>query len=162
LASPHPVVVSAVVFRDEVGNDPDLRAKAREALLRHGDAIDWRDGAFAAWPVDPAAALATELLARDALLAGNSKRLLESAGALGRTKSAAVVPTLARLADHPNWLVRQRVANELGNTFSREAAPILLDMLKDLQEGVRKTAQASLDRIATYLDERVKWEQRLK
>ena len=54
------------------------------------------------------------------------------------------------------------VVKALGNTFSREAAPPLLEMLKDEDAVVRKAAQAGLDELANYLDAKARWEVRLK
>ncbi|HEX5051682.1 MAG TPA: HEAT repeat domain-containing protein, partial [Planctomycetota bacterium] len=81
---------------------------------------------------------------------------------LGGSKDASHLSQLVRGAAHPSYRVRLVAATSLGNTFSREAAPQLLDLLKDDAEPVRQEAQKALDQIASYLDARAKWEARLR
>ena len=50
---------------------------------------------------------------------------------------------------------------QLGRVFTRDAAPFLLELLKDDDEAVRNVAKESLDRLAEYLDARTKWDERL-
>lgn len=54
------------------------------------------------------------------------------------------------------------VGFSLGRTFAKEAAPALLELLKDDVQVVRDEAQTSLDQIASYLEGRAQWEKRLK
>lgn len=83
---------------------------------------------------------------------------------VARTGLAAVLQQVAeqRAATHGSELVRQHAAERLGKTIVRDAAPTLLELLKDDSKRVRSMAQASLDQIAEYLDQRARWEQRFK
>ena len=80
----------------------------------------------------------------------------------GAQTSAVQVEPIWAGDRHPDEFVRQHAAIALGNTFAREAAPHLIEMLKDDSSDVRTDAQKALDEIANYLDAKAKWEARLK
>jgi HEAT repeat protein len=89
-------------------------------------------------------------------LAGSAVRIL------GGLKDPGRIAQFVGAARHRVVEVRVEAAYALGNTFAREAAPQLIEMLKDEQPTVRKTAQTALDELANYLDAKAKWEARLK
>jgi hypothetical protein len=155
------VVVAAAV--PEVRTDAALRSQVLDAVLRLGHQLDVDAKFFAAFEPADANALALAILAHDRLPQFSRSLCAAAMETLRRARQAPdLVRLLARGAQHPDPYVRVAAARELGNTFDRDAAPVLLDLLKDEIEGVRVQAQTSLDQIANYLDARAKWEQRLK
>lgn len=162
LASPRAVVVAVALVVPELRADAALRAMAKAAVLRLVDTVDLTHEMFEALPPDDAQALARELLLHErfvSMASSSSASVLEAPRRAKRTIEPAL---LARAASHQDSDVRTQAAMELGNTFTREAAPFLIEMLKDAHKGVRDAAQRSLDQIANYLDAKAKWEQRLK
>ncbi len=163
LTSPHPGIIAVALTDAEMATNADLRALGKAAILRLGERLSVGDNVFEALAPIDAVSLASDLLtsARFSML----PRSLCLA-AVTRLRRSPVVGSLASTIAlgiaHPSQDVRWRVAVELGNTFTRAAAPFLLEMLKDESPDVRKVAQTSLDQIANYLDARAKWEERLK
>ena len=163
LASPLPSVVAVVVAQADVRADATLRSKVTDAVLRVGAEARFDDALFAGVAPEHAAALAAAVLG-DARLHTFSEGLCNAAlKAARRTRPGGdLVALLARCTAHPEADVRACAAQELGNLFQREAAPHLLELLKDEHPNVRKHAETSLAQLANYLDARKDWEQRLK
>lgn len=149
--------ITAAVLRD----DAEVQMRRREALLRLGDRIDGSD-AFGAFGAADRQIVAEAVLASDRFSSFTGDLAEVAVVALGRLKEPARIPQFLRAAKHPQPQVRAAAAFALGNTFSRDAAPHLIEMLKDDEDPVRKAAQAALDEIANYLDAKAKWEARLK
>ncbi len=160
LASPRPEVVGAALTAPELRGDARLRELAREAVRRLVDRIAIGDGAFDALAAPDATALAAVVLASERFPAVPQGTAIAALRALRRSPPDHAM--LARGAAHPDPFVRAAAAEELGNTFTREAAPFLLELLKDRSDDVRKQAQRSLEQLASYLDAKEQWEKRLK
>ena len=82
--------------------------------------------------------------------------------ALTAGKDAGHLASIQALADDPRAAVRLKVAEALGMTFDRAAAPALLELLKDENDGVVEVAGRALKRLADYLQTRSEWESKLK
>lgn len=163
LASPHAEVVAQALLAADLQSDADLRSFAKAALLRCGHELEVGAQLFEGLPPEEASALARDLLSSDRLPQLQTNLCCAALRTARRAKDVvSMVPAIARGASHPSWFVRKAAALELGNTFVREAAPFLLEMLKDEMPDVRKQAQDSLDQLANYLEQREKWERRLK
>lgn len=163
LASPYTEVVAQALQAADLRSDAELRAVAKAALLRCGHELEVGAQLFEGLPPEEASALARDLLTSDRLPQLQTNLCSAALRTARRAKDVvSMVPAIARGASHPSWLVRKGAALELGNTFVREAAPFLIEMLKDEMPDVRKQAQESLDQLANYLEQREKWERRLK
>ncbi len=161
LGSTRTPILTAALSADELRRDDALRESARKAILRHGETLHLKLSELALEPGD-LESFAKDVV-RDDRFAQFSKTLARSAlSVLGKRKDKTYLAELLRGATHPDHEVRTAAALNLGNTYSGEAAAHLLELLKDDSESVRKAVQESLDRIANYLDERKKWEERLK
>ena len=154
-----PEIVAAAIAAPELRDDAALRELGAAALLRLGERMapigpDWR----------------SEDLERAARAVVNDERFPQfsvglsrwAVSVLGRRKDTTFLNEIASATRHKQPEVLDAAALALGNTFSRDAAPPLLELLKHDSTSVQKAAQAALDRIANYLDERKKWEERLK
>jgi hypothetical protein len=162
LSSSQVEVATAALAAEELRSDAELRDAARTALLRIGDRIEDAQPAFAALADADRVGLAAAVV-KDPNFARFSQQLAMGAiDVLGAQKNAAQVEPIWAGYRHPDEFVRQHAAIALGNTFSREAAPHLIEMLKDDSTDVRTAAQKALDEIANYLDAKAKWEARLK
>jgi hypothetical protein len=154
--------VAAALASREAWQDQELRDLARAAVLRHAGDLQEVAPWFAKLDAAQRTALAAAVLDDEAFARCAKYLAIEAVQALGALKQSRWIPQLARAAAHSDDDVRRTAAEELGRTFAREAAPHLLELLKDDDESVRKQAKQGLDQIASYLEERAKWEQRLK
>lgn len=161
LADPRPEVVAVVCRRDDLGGGPDMQRMLTAALLRLGSEFEPSWEAARQLAPEEQLALATAIVSSPSWpqLQGDVCRL--ALGILGDRKEGALAPLLARGANHPSGAVRLEVASGLGRTFSREAAPFLLELLKDDDDAVKEAANRALDAIANYLDARTRWAERL-
>lgn len=162
LAHPDARVVREVLVAVRPGQDADLLAAATKALLGNLRALSSVDAFFDG--LEPAARAAT---ARAVLQAPDfpqaSSAVANSAlRALGSLKDDRFAADLARGAEHHSPSVRMAAAEQLGRLFSRDAAPFLLELLKDDDKSVRDLAKERLELLADYLDGRAKWETRLQ
>ena len=160
LSSPHPEVVAVALTAAELREDAELRAAATSAVLRLADRIELSDSQFAALAPADARALALALLASERFPATRQGTALAALRALRQT--GAEPERIARAARHPDAFVRVGTAEALGQTFTRDAAPFLIELLKDPFPKVREQARQALDELAQYLDAREQWEKRLK
>jgi hypothetical protein len=164
LAAPSGPVVAPALLAPELRTDASLRAAAKDAILRLGPnlGLDDAQAMFDALDAPERTAFARELLADERFAALQSEAAIAAVQALGTAKPADAITVLARAAAHRSSDVRLVVARELGRIFSRDAAPPLLELLKDRDEEVRKQAQQSLEELARYLDAKEQWDKRLK
>ncbi|MCB9886075.1 MAG: HEAT repeat domain-containing protein [Planctomycetes bacterium] len=152
-------IVAAALTAPELGDDKALREAGVAAMLRlgeqmHGLSLEWRT---------EDRERAAQAVVNDARFPQFGVHLSQWAiRELGSRKDTTFLKELEKATRHGDVSVRCIAATALGSTFSREAAPILLELLKDDTSDVQKAAQAALDRIANYLEERKKWEERLK
>jgi HEAT repeat protein len=161
LGSQNPALVQPAITAAVLRDDAEVQLRRREALLRLGDRIDGSD-AFEAFGATDRLAVAEAVLASDRFSSFTGDLAEVAVVALGRLKEPGRIPQFVRAAKHQQTQVRTAAAFALGNTFARDAAPHLIEMLKDDEDTVRKAAQAALDEIANYLDAKAKWEARLK
>jgi len=162
LASPRLEIVRPALEALEQRTDGELRARTQEAVLRLGETLDNVTAVFGALDKPDRIALALAILDGDRFERFTQDLCIAALTTIGQAKDARYLPQLARGARHPRSGVRSSAASAIGNTFALEAAPYLLELLKDDNEPVRKTAQKCLDDLANYLDARAKWEARLK
>lgn len=160
LKSPRAAVVEAAFVADLRG-DVELCEMAMQAVLRYGKQAASNAIVPHLGP-EQGVALAKRVLGDEQLSAFVEGLVNNSLNALVRDKDARHVADLARAIAHPAVSVRKNAALCLGNTFSREAAPYLLQLAKDSSPPVRKQAEESLEQIANYLDTAAKWAERLK
>ena len=162
LKDDRPAVVTVALASPQLRGHAELRQQAKLAMLRLGSEFSSELGTFAVLEPGDATALATAVL-MDARLPQFSADLCNSAlQALGDRKDGALAATIARGMTHQNISVRETVTEQLGRTYSQQAAPFLLDMLKDDDRSVRAKAKASLTAIAEFLDAQRNWQERLK
>ncbi|MFO1077609.1 MAG: HEAT repeat domain-containing protein [Planctomycetota bacterium] len=160
LGSQSPDVVGAALREGDFTGDAELRDAAATSLLRVAGAACEVDEFFRKLPVAARVDLARRVLAAPDCPQFGPPLLQAALGVLGRQKDGALVADMIRLAAHPDEGIRHELAAQLGNTFAREAAPPLLEMLKDDSASVRLEAKNALAQIAGYLDEREQWEKR--
>lgn len=162
LADARPQVVQQALMVEDLRDDPALRQKVTDAILRCGDRLASLDYTFQHMRPDDGLALAKQLVEHPLwpkFATGVCQSVLT---ALGDRKDPALAPTLARGARHPDEGVRRWTAEALGRTFARDAVPYLIELLKDDGDTVRAQATESLEQIAAYIDAKAKWEERLK
>lgn len=158
MAHPDARVVREVLVAVRPGQDADLLAAATKALLANLRTLGSVDAFFDGLePAARAATASTVLQAKDfdqasSELAGSTLR------ALGSLKDGSFAADLARGAQHASPSVRMTATDQLGRLFSRDAAPFLLELLKDDEKAVRDRAKERLELLADYLDGRAKWE----
>ena len=161
LTHPDPRVVREALDAVKPGQDQELLAAATKALLANLRSLGAVDAFFDGLePASRAATARAVLQAPDfdqcsSALAGSALR------ALGSLKDSSFAADLARGAQHGSPSVRMAAAEQLGRLFTRDAAPFLLELLKDDDKAVRDQAKARLELLADYLDGRAKWEERL-
>ena len=161
LAHPDARVVREALVAVKPGPDQELLAAATQALLANLRTLAAVDAFFDG--LEPAARAAT---ARAVLQAPDfdhcSYELAQCAlRALGDLKDSRFAADLARGARHRYASVRVTAAEQLGRLFSRDAAPFLLELLKDDEKAVRDLAKERLELLADYLDGQTKWNERL-
>ena len=154
-------IVQVALDAEGVGQDQALMLAATNAMLAHGKQLHSVDKLFNS--LDPAtrSAQARAVLRFADFPQFHQQFCISVLQALGSLKDPAVVADLARGAQHADLNVRLAATEQLGRVFTREAAPFLLELLKDDDEGVRKLAKQGLDQLAEYLDARTKWDERL-
>ncbi|MBP8299114.1 MAG: HEAT repeat domain-containing protein [Planctomycetes bacterium] len=162
LSSSQVEVATAALAAEELRSDAELRDAARTALLRIGDRIEDAQSTFAVLDEADRVGLASAVVKAPNFARFSQQLAMVAIDVLGAQKSAAQVEPIWAGYRHPDEFVRQHAAIALGSTFSREAAPHLIEMLKDDSSDVRTAAQKALDEIANYLDAKAKWEARLK
>jgi hypothetical protein len=162
LSSSQVEVATAALAAEELRSDAELRDVARTALLRIGDRIEDAQSTFAVLDEADRVGLASAVVKAPNFARFSQQLAMVAIDVLGAQKSAAQVEPIWAGYRHPDEFVRQHAAIALGSTFSREAAPHLIEMLKDDSSDVRTAAQKALDEIANYLDAKAKWEARLK
>ena len=161
LGAPNSAAVQVALDADGLGQEQELLARATEAMLRYGKQLGSVDTLFNS--LDPAtrATQARAVLQSPNFPQFHQQFCISVLQALGSLKDPQFVAELAKGAQHPDLLVRMAAVEQLGRVFTRDAAPFLLELLKDDDEAVRKVAKDSLDRLAEYLDARTKWDERL-
>lgn len=153
-------VVGAVVQVEDLRSDAKLRELAFEGVLRFATQETESLFIFDVIEKDAQLALALKILNHEQMSSFQGSLVDRALVLLDGRKDDRYLPQLTRATKHSNSNTRVLVAQMLARTFVRESVDPLLDLLKDDSERVRTTAQESLDQIANYLDERVKWEKR--
>jgi hypothetical protein len=161
LASKDVRVVAAGLAAEGVGKDEELVAAATKALLANLRTLGSVDGFFDGLEPGPRAATASTVLQAPDFDQASSALAGSALRALGSLKDSRFAADLARGAQHGQPSVRMTAAEQLGRLFTREAAPFLLDLLKDDDKNVRDLAKERLELLADYLDGRAKWDERL-
>ena len=77
---------------------------------------------------------------------------------LAEEKDGSSVETLALALRSPSSTVRRVAIESLQQTFSKDAAPHLIEALKDDNARVVTAAQEALARLSEYFAEKEKWE----
>jgi len=162
LGSSDPAVLTTALADTAIGRQPELLANATAAVLAHRTRLGSLDWFFANLTGEARAATALAVLHAPDFAQCSEELALSTLQALGSFKDVKFAAELARGAQHPNTTIRAAAAEELGRIFAREAAPFLLEMLKDDEERVREAAKQSLALLADYIDGRAKWEARLQ
>ncbi|MCA8973338.1 MAG: HEAT repeat domain-containing protein [Planctomycetes bacterium] len=160
LDSPRAEIAQEAFTAAELRGDPDLRDHAQKAVLRFGHRAERCLDVFQVLDEPDRVVMAKAIVDSPRMAEFGGDLMNVALGSFSGNKDGRFLPQLERAATHPFWTVRVRAAELLGNTFVRDAAPPLLDLLKDDVADVRKAAQQGLDQIANYLDERAKWEKR--
>lgn len=160
LQSEQRAIVAVAAQAEELRVDDELQALAFAGVLRCAQEKSECWLIFDAVDQDDQRTFAKAVLDHKDLAQFDSYFLSQALKVLDGTKDARYLPQLSRAAQHPSNPVRLTAAKMLGNTFIKEAAAPLLDMLKDDDAKVRMAATESLDQIAHYLDERASWESR--
>ncbi|MCU0867614.1 MAG: HEAT repeat domain-containing protein [Planctomycetes bacterium] len=135
---------------------------ATVAILRTGPLCSDLGKLFDGLDRDARTALALAVLGAPARRTFAPELLRLALGALTAGKDARHLAQIQALVDDPRPDVRRHVAAALGLTFDRAAAPLLLELLKDEDDGVVEVASAGLKRLADYLQTRSEWESKLK
>jgi len=162
LASPSVAVVRTALYTAGPRISAEFRDGMREAVLRVGESLDNDASLFGQLDTDDRLALAVAVLESERFAKFTRDLCREALRTVGLRKDVRYLPQLVKGASHPDEVVRVQAAQAIGNTFSREAGPHLIEILRDDRAEVRKAAQDALDQIANYLDARAKWEQRFK
>ena len=140
----------------------ELLAAAEQRLLSWSSSEDPGAGSwFGRLPAETRRRICTELLERlrDGTL--SSTHLAASAVIqLGNERDGALVGTLALGLLLPSSTDRIYAVTALQKTFSKDAAPSLLEALKDDSSRVVDAATLALNRLGNYFDEKEKWEKR--
>lgn len=157
LDSADPAVVGAALDSTALRGDEKLQDHAVEAILRNGAQLD-RTGVFSHVTDADALRMAKALVADERFVRFRETPACDTLRAIGDSKDPALVGELQRGNRHPSIDVRGCVAEQLGRTFSKEAAPALIEMLRDDSQRVREAAEAALTQISTYLEARERWE----
>ncbi len=161
LAHPDARVVGEALVAIRPGQDQELLAVATKALLANLRALGAVDGFFDGLEPGPRAATASTVLQAKDFDQASIALACSALRALGSFKDSRFAADLARGAQHGEPSVRMSAAEQLGRLFTREAAPFLLDLLKDDNKNVRDLAKERLELLADYLDGRAKWDERL-
>lgn len=162
LAADRPEIVQAALVADVCRNDAAVQKARQQALLRTGARLQDVDAVAVAFGAEGRLQLAEAVLADPHYLEFASSLAVWAVATIGQRKDPARIPQLVAAGAHPAHEVRAQVAEALGITFARQAAPHLLELLKDDRAEVRGVAQKALDELANYLDARAKWEARLR
>jgi hypothetical protein len=162
LAHPDARVVREALVAVRPGQDADLLAAATKALLANLQTLSSVDAFFDGLEPAARAATARAVLQAPDFAQASSAVANSALRALGSLKDSSYAADLARGAEHQSPSVRMAAAEQLGRLFSRDAAPFLLELLKDDDKSVRDLAKERLELLADYLDGRAKWEQRLQ
>jgi hypothetical protein len=162
LASGAVDAVAAALAAPDVGQDQELLAAATKALLANLRSLGDVEGFFQALEPRSRATTAGAVLHAADFDQCASAFAASCLRALGDLKVSQLASDLARGTQHPNAQVRRVATHQLGRLFARDAAPFLLEQLKDDDDEVRKIAKQSLELLADYLDGRAKWEERLR
>lgn len=162
LAHPDARVVGAALVAVRPGQDRELLAVATKALVANLRTLPEVDAFFDG--LEPAARAEAAIAVLQAPDFDRCSAAVATCAlrALGSLKDARFATDLARGARHPDAMVRCAAAEQLGRLFTREAAPFLLDLLKDDHQDVRNKAKERLDLLADYLDGRARWDARLQ
>lgn len=162
LADERPLVVQQALHATDLGQDVELRSLGAAAVRRLGDKLWSLDRMLENFAPEIRLAFAKSMI-EDARFATFSAGVCQSLLAvIGAPKDGALAPAIARAANHPSADVRQATATALGRTFSKQAVPFLLELLKDDDDAVRETADKCLTEIASYLEAKAKWDVLLK
>lgn len=161
LAHPDARVVGEALVAIRPGQDQELLAAATKALLANLHALGAVDGFFDGLEPEARAATASTVLQAPDFDQASIALACSALRALGSLKDSRFAADLAGGAQHGEPSVRMTAAEQLGRLFTREAAPFLLDLLKDDDKSVRDRAKQSLELLADYLDGRAKWDERL-
>jgi hypothetical protein len=156
-----PAAVQSALAVEETARDEALRTAAVAAIERTGHALGSLDQFFANLPADSWAAVASTLLGSPAFercSRGVAQSVLKAIG----PRSTVAPAILGQGARHEDVQVRGWVADALGRTFRKDAAPYLLELLKDPSPQVRGQAEKALEELARYLDAETKWRERLR
>jgi len=162
LAHPDARVVREVLVAIRPGQDQEMLAAATKALLANLRALSSVDAFFDGLEPAARAATARAVLQAPDFAQASSAVANSALRALGSLKDSSYAADLARGAEHHSPSVRMAAAEQLGRLFSRDAAPFLLELLKDDDKSVRDLAKERLELLADYLDGRARWEQRLQ
>lgn len=81
--------------------------------------------------------------------------------AIGEAFPERLVGAVRGLARDREEVVREEVARQLARSFDREAIPLLIELLRDSNETVRKAARESLEQLQYYFDSKSRWEKLL-
>lgn len=162
LAHRSPLVVGVALSSTALSNDKDLQDAAVAAIQRLGDQLKRLEPFFDRLDDARRIDVAKALLDCEAFPTFGQFVASDTLAALGAFKRADLAPAIAKGSRHPDWRVRGFAAEQLGRTFSKEAAPFLIEMLRDDSPDVRTAAGKALEQITTYLDAREKWEGRIK
>ena len=162
LAHPDARVVGAALVAVRPGQDRELLAVATKALVANLRTLPEVDAFFDGLEPAARAEAANAVLQAPDFDQCSAAVATCALRALGSLKDARFATDLARGARHQDAMVRCAAAEQLGRLFVREAAPFLLDLLKDDHQDVRNTAKERLELLGDYLDGRAKWDARLQ
>lgn len=157
LDSSDSTVVSAAIESAALNGNEELQGHAVTAMLRNGHRLSNTDVFLHVGDAD-ALRMAKALVADERFVRFRETLACDTLRAIGDHKDPALVGELQRGNRHPSDDVRCCVAEQLGRTFSKDAAPALIEMLRDDSERVREAAEAALTQISTYLEARERWE----
>ena len=160
LQSKSPDVVATAAQAKDLTSDADLRELAFEGVLRFATKQSESSGIFDVLEKSDRLTLALKLLDHKDMASFHSNLVDRALDMIDGRKDAKYLAQLIRASRSEYSNTRHKVAQMLGRTFVPESADPLLELLKDDAKEVRAAAQASLDQIANYLDERAKWEKR--
>ncbi|MCB9833422.1 MAG: HEAT repeat domain-containing protein [Planctomycetes bacterium] len=96
-------------------------------------------------------------------LSATSERLRRTAMyALVNFDAESAIPDIVALAKDPQSTTRIELCKLLARNPSRESAPVLIELLRDRESGVRQAADEALRQIQFYFEQKDRWEKWLK
>jgi hypothetical protein len=162
LAHPRAMVVGIALQQVGDAEWAKFAEVATAAILRTGPQRSDVQALFDSLDRDARTALALAITGTPERRTFAPELLRTALGALTAGKDARHLAQIQAMADDPRADVRLKVAEALGMTFDRAAAPALLELLKDENDGVVEVAGRALKRLADYLQTRAEWETKLK